>query len=364
MKIALLTCWPFKSNYDSLFRQMCVLAGNDIHLYHKYTTHKIKDYIEEVSGITINKSISVHKEFDDVYTGKYSTWEEMCNSLDFEDYDEVWLFGAPLSSGSLTRQYPDAYNKAYRTDRGMNFKTYTSKLLMIYLTAKLGHNCPIREVSFDPMEASIATFSEAKDVTVYHGYDIDHLDIKRIDTYQAQFERRTPNNLDKTIDFAFGYTYMSKERDEIHLKIQKLFSNMNIENKQLYVKNKFTNESNELKYDDYIRTIGQSRFTLVVPAYQPKCFSCYRFIESIYNDCLPLLHKSCFVDEFAKSYGLEDFYLNKILVDEDNINEVVNMLETQRLSLLSYFKSKVFTEPKVLATLSYTPTKQGLEQFL
>lgn len=348
-KVALVTTRGYKANYDSLYIQMNILKDYEVHLYHKYKTEKIKDHIESVSGIRIAKSFSVAPELKKATDGLYESWRELYDSLDFdEDYDEVWLFGSVLSSGArLKRRITGTYDKIFEVKKYMTFHTCARMFIDIYVTAKLASRSPIlREICYDPGEASISDFKLCSHAITYHGYDIDHLGIRRLDSFQQGLKATSKNTLfdhEKTLDFCFGYSYMTKEREEVHNNIQSLYNNIDQKfTKKLFVKSKMTNEYSDIEYSDYLSEIKISKFTLIVPAYEDKCFSCYRFIESVFNDCLPLIHKSCYTDEFIKSYDIEKSFIESLYVDERDINNNMNMSETERLEKLSYLKKRIF----------------------
>lgn len=71
----------------------------------------------------------------------------------------------------------------------------------------------------------------------------------------------------------------------------------------------------------------------MLPSYDETCFSVYRFIDAIYNDCLPIIHNKCRSDEFESSFNISI----KELVFKDNIEFFIK----NRISLLKYYKQKI-----------------------
>lgn len=341
-----MTTRGFNANYSSLYKQMNILKEYDnITFIHKYKTERVIPYIEEHTKIKINNVINFRSKFEDVLSLKYPTWKDYYEALDVDQYkfDSVWLFGAPLSDGAkLKRRLPDTFDKMYDKNAFMKFISIASLYFDSYSLVKIANNSnvEINELCYDPGEASLSTFSLSPKVNVYHGYDIDHLGIKRLDSLQQGLKNTSKRRLfsDKDNDFILGYSYMTPERSDIHNEAQEIYKEISYKySKKLFIKSKMTNEYNDILYDDYLDEVSRSKFTLILPSYHKNCFSAYRFIESVYNDCLPLVLESCYVDEFKSSYNLDSL----IIVNKNNINSVLSMNDEDRINILNDLKRKL-----------------------
>jgi hypothetical protein len=69
----------------------------------------------------------------------------------------------------------------------------------------------------------------------------------------------------------------------------------------------------------------------MLPSYNKHCFSVYRFLESIYHDCLPLIHGDCRIEDIGLSFG--------ILPDLETLQNGRIPDETERLEILARLKA-------------------------
>ena len=347
-KTLLIVNRPFSSNYASLFKQISILSDRkNITLLHKYKTEKLKKYIEETANISISNSISIHEKFAEVLSGKYKSWKEVYENFSLDEkFNEIWVFGAPLSNEAmLKRSHSEIYNKTFNKSAWIKFSSISNQLYNVYTTAKIANDCgiEINEVCYDPGEASHGFFNLSPKVHIYHGYDIDHLNIKRLDSLQHKLNRTGKEHVDKEIDFVLGYSYMNKEREDTHNKVQSILNSLNKNiTKKLYLESKPLGIKTIIKYDEYLKEISKAKFTLMLPPYQEKCFSPYRFIEAIHYDCLPFIMEECYVDEFRHSFDIHPTMIDSLLVNDKNINEKFNQFDDDtRNSYITILKEKL-----------------------
>jgi len=127
-----------------------------------------------------------------------------------------------------------------------------------------------------------------------------------------------------------------------------LNANKNL-NVKLFVRHKRLEIDTFINRDDYLDAISKSRYTLLIPPYDLKHFSIYRFVESINNDCLPLITSDVYIDDFVKSFGIDLEIINKLIVEYSTIGNKVNEFsESERVELLEYFKTKCLTYERKL----------------
>jgi hypothetical protein len=84
--------------------------------------------------------------------------------------------------------------------------------------------------------------------------------------------------LEKTLDFAFGYTNIKDDRSRFLGDIEDLSSRFT---KTQVWEAARRDKSKWVSPDDYLEILGQAKYTMILPAYDAASFSIYRFIESI-----------------------------------------------------------------------------------
>lgn len=339
---------PFKSDFDSLYGQVIHLKDkyDKVIVMHPYKTEKVLEAIP----IHVDESISFFdKIMDEVVPKKHATWHDFYMSLDYDlgHIDDVWFFGGSMSEGSyLKRKWPWCLDKHLDKYQYMNYisvaKLYTTQYIALWVANK--YDAQIYELCYDPGEFSMSLVEDErikpkKDVIVYHGYDIPSLGIKRLDSFQEYLQTTTTTFTFDTYDFVFGYSYMTKEREATHNTIQELYNSIDDKyDKLLFVKNKIEDHNSFLSREEYMRYIQASRFTLIMPAYEKDCFSIYRLLESVYHDCVPLIHESCNIKDVSESYG---FNLERLIVNKDSINTLLGMPDSEHEALLMYLKEQL-----------------------
>jgi hypothetical protein len=361
MKTALIaTTRAFSSDFKSLYEQMAFLREeyDRIYLIHTYSTNRIVKFIEETAKIKIQKDFSINHLIDEVFDRKWDNWEKFFHGVDIsflDEYhiDDIWFFGPPLSDGGNLKRGKLGIEKNFQKNSYMRFKSINRLYLLNHILLKIANHkkAYFHELCYDPGEASVNELTDPLLIpqagyTVYHGYDIPELGMKRHNCYQYGLVHVGPifPFSSKDFDIVFGYSYMNKERKKEHESIQKFIEKIKdgkIRHKIMY-RSKIDDIDTLVSKDEYMSLIAESRFTLVIPAYHKGMFSCFRFIESIFYDCLPLIFDHCNYKDFFASYNIDQEYVKDILINDSNIFEAVQMNENRRLELIQYFKDKLF----------------------
>lgn len=339
----------FDSDFDSLYGQVKYLNGkyDQVYFIHTYKTDRVLKKIPiAVHSISINEWMG--KIFDEK---KYTKWIEFFDDfdIDLDDIDDIWLFGGSLSDGGkLKRKHPNSLDNALEKNSYMFFQSVCKQYFIEYVALKLAkkYDCPIHEVCYDPGEFLLSYVKDERikprEVNVYHGYVIPHLGIRRLDTFQS-YLRNTPISFFSDApesDFCFGYSYMTKDRAKTNETIQEVLGAIDDKYvKRVFVKSKIEDIDTSINRMSYMEHIHKSKFTLIVPAYEQDCFSIYRFLESVYYGCLPLVHESCNLDGIFDCFGCT---LDALVINKDNINEKLAMSEVERLKLVNYYREIMF----------------------
>ena len=213
----------------------------------------------------------------------------------------------------------------------------------------------INEFTYDPDELSYDLIYKPEEVShnLYFIYDIPKYNMKRIDAFQYYF--LTQNNLEqhniffdeedeKKYDFVLGFTISAKKRMFVYDIIKYCINQFPQNRVKIFKKVKGEEEKSLIARDDYLKYISLARFTLILPAYDATTFSGIRFIESIANNCLPLVYDKCEYTDFVNSFNIDEEKWNEILIDENS--DISKISEEKRVQLLQYFKDKVLIVEK------------------
>lgn len=309
-------------------------------------TDAAKRLIESRSRIKINRHINTFTEWHNTHGKLLCDWYDVYCALDvrcLQDYDALHLIGGlDFHNSNLGRSL--RRRGVFPHDRAqMKFQSTAAHLVNILalLKAHREYGIPFHEVAFDPNEMSCDLFH--KDVTVrenyhlYHGYDVPAFRIKRLDSLQYHFNKQALvlEETEKVFDFTFGYFILDDSgRGHYPAQINEIASQF--QRKNVYCKNEYTGENSIIAGDAYLEKVKQSRYTYMLPSYNKHCFSIYRFVESIKNDCLPLIHPDCNIEDVSKSFD----------VDLSVLVRSIAFHESARLELLDMLKQKMLVVEK------------------
>lgn len=347
--ILLYTCKSVTSKYiDSMIQQINFLnhLEEDIIYITPDKSNKGVKYIENIANLKIKNTIFLgdylqKNYFDFTY---YELSKYLYDKINIKNISKIFVFGGPLSEGAKLKNKYDNFKDIYYSKRFLKFISVGIKQLLgsyfiHYLAEK--DNIKIYELLFDPQEVSLQKIN--KNVKTFHGIDIEKYNIKRLDTLQYYLKN---NNFsffneiyDKIYDLTFGMTVLTNDRIQPYEKIKKQVNK--IHNINFFIKNKFEDIDTFILREDYLEFIKKSRFTFILPSYDKDTFSIYRFLESIWYDCLPLIFNDCRIDLFKKSFNIDEERLRYITI---SYNEIEFPSEERRLELLNYFKDKCFNK--------------------
>ena len=372
--IILFTTRPITSKYTkSLIEQMCILEehqdkGHKIILWTPKKNMQNAEYIERVAGIRIDDMICYIDDYKRCMTSPkpiYDSWYEFLEKEDwisqFEDVAQIVVFGGMLSDASGLTREKNKFNAMLKTRNQMNFIANGSYLVGLLQLVKMSRErkIPLHEICFDPCENSLSQLTDylPHELHCYHGYDWHDYDLKRLDSLQAYLEKEKSvfddffGDYDKTkdIDLCFGFTVLTEHRYKQYDDVMAgLDANPDL-NAKLFVRHKKLDIDDFVDRNTYLDHIERARYTLMIPPYDLKHFSIYRFVESIYNDCLPLITSDVHTDDFVKSFGISPEIINKITVDYGTIGAKISELtEDERIEILEYFKRICLVNEKKL----------------
>lgn len=299
-----------------------------------------KKLIESMAMIHINKNNDLYRLYYENQAKKFPTWMDIYNDLDvtpLREYDALHIIGGLDFHNSNIGRHQKRRGVFPHDSGQIKFESLGHHLtnILALLKAHREYGIPLHELAYDPNEMSCDLFhadvAVGNNYYLYHGYDIPKYNAHRLDSLQYYMENQKTSlfaDNDKEYDFTFGYTVLDDSGrahyPEYVNSIASQFSNYN-----LYCKNEFTGENTHVPGDIYLEKIRQSRFTFMLPSYDSHCFSNYRFVESLYSDCLPLIHPDCNIVDMNKSFN----------IDLSPLKTTVVPSEDDRLALLETYKN-------------------------
>lgn len=309
---------------------------SELHFLTDAKTLRGKEYIENDFYLKISKTFGLNQNCN------ADSWLQVYEMLDvskFREYEAFHIFGGlHFPQSDITRFSKRC--EIFPNDRGQLKFNQVAKHITNILAIHKAHvlyDIPLHEFAYDSDEMCTAQFNIKQNpnkYSLYHIYDIPKYKMNRLNSLQYFFGRTKSNRLDlkreKEIDFTFGYTvFPNSNRTEYIQYINDIGSKF--KQKEIYVKNTITGENTSIDRQKYLAKISKSKYTLIIPSYDTYCFSMYRFIEAIYNDCLPIIHPDCRIDDVQRSYDVD---LRELMTD-------TVFTEPRRLELLEYLKKKI-----------------------
>lgn len=321
--------------------KMCQLQGVASYLTETKTDAGLRAICSKTSIMPQGRITSIAEQYQ-VLKDKVNDWQEMYKLLDvtaLESVDNAFVIGGlDLWRSGLQRTGKRA--GVFPKDRGqLKFQFTGIRLvqLLAILKAHREYGTSIHEIVFDPAEMSMAHWHDEYRPDPgtyfrYHGYDVSHLNIHRLDSVQCN--ARPPLIFEKDIDFSFSFTCLHNSGREYLLKdvadIKNIFNETRVTLKTDRAELALSSGLDEgfITHNEYLARLRASRFTYIIPAYDPQCFSIYRFIEALGHGCLPLIHSNCNVTEVEDSFNADLQPLRAGSIPS----------EAERLELLDYYQ--------------------------
>ena len=314
-------------------------------------TDALTKKLTKISGVEFDRTICLNENWEKVYNGSYETWGDAWDDLELSEKltnpTHFFIMGGMYINGSYDikkNNLPNILNKR----SNMRFISIGTKILSILNMCKAckDHNAKMVEFIYDPCEANLINCDafRPKKYHLYSFYEFRYHNVgefvKRTDTFQYFLNR--DKNVDekpeeKIYNMTFGLTINSKHREKVYDSIKKsidLFDNFYLSHKKLDI-------DTTIDRDEYLDKVKQSKYTMIVPSYNPNTFSVLRFIESVRFDTLPLIASDCNVGDFIRTFDLDRKIIDEITVEYDNITFPD---EDDRAKFLDHLKEKLFPE--------------------
>ena len=111
----------------------------------------------------------------------------------------------------------------------------------------------------------------------------------------------------------------------------------NFESPEIYIIDKKRGINTYLNWNDYNERLLQSKYTMIFPAFDTNVISIDRLIGAIWNDCLPIFHSSCRLDDVEESFDvdLKQLVTNKVFTEEKRMS----ILEELNKKIIVFYKN-------------------------
>lgn len=334
---------------------------NNIAVYFGKPTFLINDYYvrhlfflkgaDFISNSNIDKydgygifNNTIKNEALDLYKMKYNDYEKWSDFYDELDVSYLKKYKMLVCFfPQIIEQWADDKKQNFNFN-DLNYKSflkyqsYGSELASIISLVKASeqYKIPLIQMNF---ELGCANFNDLGlkpyNYNIFHGYNYNN--IKCLTSLPYFYSHYNDDFFideccDKKFDFVYYGTYI---KGQCQYKINDL---KNFEQK--YLKNfnvvdyKFcdSTKNDKIPFTNYILKLKNSKYTYISPSYIKNVFAIDRFVDGIFNDCLPLIGDGVFVDDVSNTfdYDFEQIRINNFSINENNrlktIEEIKNKL--------------------------------------
>lgn len=142
---------------------------------------------------------------------------------------------------------------------------------------------------------------------------------------------------EKTIDFVFYCTSLTDDRKYIADQ-KNYFEGRDDWDCRVIVKGEQKEIISQVSYD---RKLSSAKYTLAIPAYDPKHFSIWRIFEALHFNCLCLIYGKCDLTDIKTTYpDLYEICIEYLIVDEfSEIDKKIAELEPIRQDIINKIRS-------------------------
>jgi hypothetical protein len=323
--------------------------------------YSLKDYIDEYNIILLGhlctfkyyKKILEDKIFGKYLSGilyydipnkghlsEYGSWDKIYDYIydNLNITDDFKIDKIFEVNGVLTADFKINSDKSIRFlevgyNKSMNFGSIKNAVLPLYFTLALTNKYSVKleHLLYDPQSPDYSTFPEKFRPINYErtfAYNSKLFNFKKSNHINTYLKTIGLENK-KEYDFVFGYTVTTNDRK--WLSNEDLFTG--IDKSKIFALDKFLNKDTFIEYNEYLKYISKSKYTLVIPAYLQTSFSIIRFLESLYNNCIPLLYHTNYLDEVFSDVTDKKLLTDLIVRDKTDIINKIKTLNYEDLIL-------------------------------
>lgn len=273
-------------------------------------------------------------------------WLDVYDILDISQlpkFDEIIEVGSAISQGNKLQYGVTNFNNLFMSKAQFKFISGRNLKQNILLNYKIAHEQSIKLNHFiiDPQEVNYNDFNFKNiEYERFFSYESKLFDFKKNNAFLNTYIENRVSDLDKELDFAFGYTILTQDRSNSTDMIEDIISEMRLSGLRIkiFLRDKYNGIDTFVKKDEYLENIRKSKFTLIIPSYNNKTFSAFRYIESIYSGCIPLILDSVDIEEAKQTLYIPEI----LIVNSENIMERIQTINNLNCeTLLKEIKDKL-----------------------
>lgn len=326
-----------------LFHTVCDMAeslykenkNNKVYfLSHYVSKDRVLRLFEKENRVPFFDEIILSKDFtNDLDYSIYDNWLDVYNTLDITslpEFDEIIEVGAGLSEGGKLRLGVTNFDNLFMSKSQFKFISVRKTKENILLAYKIAstQNIKLRHFIIDPQEINYNDFNfKGIEYERFFPYTSTKFDFSKHDAFLNSYTGRTTS--EKEFDFVFGYTILTQDRSSSTNYINEVLNSISDLKTKIFLRDKYNNIDTFIKKDEYLDYIKKSRFTLIIPSYNEETFSAFRYIESIYSGCVPLILNTVDISEAKNSLYIPD----ELIVSAETILDTINNINCDELLL-------------------------------
>lgn len=357
MSTLLITTRGYRSTMtESLFEQMSIVNqyNEPVDLLTTQKTSIGVDRLEELSGIKIRHVNNQFSGFNDEIIPKCKTWIDVYEAIDvsrLKSYKRIIMFGQPLSANSGIHRGSKRDGVFPYDHQQLKFQSTAAQLILALAAMKAhrSYNIPFYEVIYDQQEFATTSwhneFSVGREDSIFFGYSDSRPEFsyKRLDSLQYHIEHNDSGlpfdvpvkDIPKSIDFAFGYTILLKDREWIRDYVKDVVNILSphMSNVELFVKDKFMGIDTSVNREQYLDKITRAKYTLIASPYDTTTASVLRVIESLACGCLPLFQEGSNMGLLVDAFDVD---LSKLILTD----AFIPLTEDVRCDTIEYLRGK------------------------
>ena len=263
----------------------------------------------------------------------YDNWLEVYNTLDITslpEIDEIIEVGSALSEGNRLQFGVTDFNNLFMSKAQFKFisgRKQKENILLAYKIAST-RNIKLRHFIIDPQEVNYNDFNfKGIEYERFFPYTSAKFDFIKHNAFLNSYIGRT--SFEKDFDFVFGYTILTQDRSSSTNYLNEVLDSISDLKTKIFLRDKYNNIDTFVKKDEYLDYINKSKFTLIIPSYNEETFSAFRYIESIYSGCVPLILNTVDISEAKNSLYIPD----ELIVSAETILDTINNINCDELLL-------------------------------
>lgn len=303
-------------------------------LSHYASKNRVLKLFEKEKRNVFFDDIILSRDFtDELDYHVYDNWLEVYNTLDITclpKFDEIIEVGSALSEGNRLQFGITNFDNLFMSKAQFKFISGRKQKENILLAYKIASTQHIKLTHFiiDPQEVN------------YNDFNFKGIKYERFFPYKStkfNFNKHNAflnsyignSTYEKEFDFTFGYTILTQDRSNSTNYLNEVLNSISKLKTKIFLRDKYNNIDTFVKKDEYLDYIKKSRFTLIIPSYNEETFSAFRYIESIYSGCVPLILNTVDISEAEDSLYIPE----ELIVSPETILDTINNINCDELLL-------------------------------